>query len=224
LPRAGGALSHSVASIHHAQCHCQSISCRVARQTRDRLSIWRSIARRAEAPDLTTPAKLRETTDAAWWRRRFRLCSRLFATVATGCHGWFARDPGPVRHAHHDTLTIYNYIVDNRGMGKPTDLVQGTLDLLILRSLANEPKHGWAIAKRIQQISNEVLQVQQGSLYPALHRLEQQGWIAAKWAESETGRQAKFYRLTSGGRKQLEKETANWKRLSQAINLVVSEG
>lgn len=108
-------------------------------------------------------------------------------------------------------------------MGKPNDLVQGTLDLLILRTLANEPKHGWAIAKRIQQISKEVLQVQQGSLYPALHRLEQHGWIAAKWAESETGRQAKFYHLTSGGRKQLEKETANWNRLSQAINLVVAE-
>ena len=124
----------------------------------------------------------------------------------------------------HNTLTIYTCIVDNQGMGKPNDLVQGTLDLLILRTVANEPKHGWAIAKRIQQISKEVLQVQQGSLYPALHRLEQQGWIASKWAESETGRQAKFYRLTSGGRKQLERETANWSRLSQAINLVVSEG
>jgi PadR family transcriptional regulator, regulatory protein PadR len=108
-------------------------------------------------------------------------------------------------------------------MGKPSDLVQGTLDLLILRTLLTEPKHGWAIAKRIQQISNEVLQVQQGSLYPALHRLEQQGWIAAKWAESETGRQAKFYSLTADGRAQLEKETANWNRLSQAINLIVSE-
>lgn len=108
-------------------------------------------------------------------------------------------------------------------MGKPSDLVQGTLDLLILRTLLTEPKHGWAIAKRIQQISNEVLQVQQGSLYPALHRLEQQGWITAKWAESETGRQAKFYSLTGAGREQLEKETANWNRLSQAINLIVSE-
>ena len=108
-------------------------------------------------------------------------------------------------------------------MGKPNDLVQGTLDLLILRTIFNEPKHGWAIAKCIQQISNEVLQVQQGSLYPALHRLEQQGWITAKWAESETGRQAKFYSLTTAGRDQLEKETANWNRLSQAINLVVSE-
>ena len=108
-------------------------------------------------------------------------------------------------------------------MGKPNDLVQGTLDLLILKTVAPEAMHGWAIAKRIQQISNEVLQVQQGSLYPALHRLEQQGWITAKWKESETGRQAKFYSLTSAGRAQLEKKTANWSRLSAAINLIVSE-
>jgi PadR family transcriptional regulator, regulatory protein PadR len=106
-------------------------------------------------------------------------------------------------------------------MGKPSDLVQGTLDLLILKTLSLEPKHGWAIAKRIQQISREVLQVQQGSLYPALHRLEQQGWIKAKWAETDTGRQAKFYSLTSAGRAQLEKEAANWNRLSSAINIVV---
>jgi len=106
-------------------------------------------------------------------------------------------------------------------MGKLSDLVQGTLDLLILKTIALEPKHGWAIAKRIQQISHEVLQVQQGSLYPALHRLEQKAWIRAKWAETETGRQAKFYSLTAAGRKQLEKEAANWDRLSAAINLVV---
>ena len=106
-------------------------------------------------------------------------------------------------------------------MGKPSDLVQGTLDLLILKTIALEPKHGWAIAKRIQQISGEVLQVQQGSLYPALHRLEQKAWIKAKWAPTGTGRQAKFYSLTAAGRKQLEKETANWDRLSSAINLVV---
>ena len=108
-------------------------------------------------------------------------------------------------------------------MGKPNDLVQGTLDLLILKTLAPDAMHGWAIAKRIQQVSGEVLQVQQGSLYPALHRLEQQGGIKAKWAESETGRQAKFYSLTAAGRAQLEKETANWSRLSTAINLIVSE-
>jgi PadR family transcriptional regulator PadR len=106
-------------------------------------------------------------------------------------------------------------------MAKPNDLVQGTLDLLILRTIAPEPMHGWAIARRIQQISHEVLQVQQGSLYPALHRLEQQGWIRAKWAESETGRQAKFYALTAAGKKQLEEETANWNRLSAAIDLVI---
>src|ERR1700679_2354661 len=108
-------------------------------------------------------------------------------------------------------------------MGKPSDLVQGTLDLLILKTIVVEPMHGWAIGKRIQQLSGEVLQVQQGSLYPALHRLEQQGWIKAKWAESETGRQAKFYSLTAAGRTQLEKETANWNRLSQAVNIVVAE-
>jgi PadR family transcriptional regulator, regulatory protein PadR len=106
-------------------------------------------------------------------------------------------------------------------MGKPNDLVQGMLDLLILKTIWLEPKHGWAIAKRIQQISNEVLQVQQGSLYPALHRLEQKAWIKAKWAETETGRKAKFYSLTAAGRAQLEKEAANWSRLSGAINLVV---
>jgi PadR family transcriptional regulator, regulatory protein PadR len=108
-------------------------------------------------------------------------------------------------------------------MGKPSDFVQGTLDLLILKTLNLDPMHGWAIAKRIQQVSGDVLQVQQGSLYPALHRLEQQGWIKARWAESETGRQAKFYALTVAGRKQLEAEAANWSRLSAAINLVVSE-
>ena len=108
-------------------------------------------------------------------------------------------------------------------MGKPSDLVQGTLDLLILKTIVLEPMHGWAIAKRIQQLSGEVLQVQQGSLYPALHRLEQQGWIKAKWAESETGRQAKFYSLTAAGHKQLDSETTHWARLSGAINLVVQE-
>jgi PadR family transcriptional regulator, regulatory protein PadR len=106
-------------------------------------------------------------------------------------------------------------------MGKPSDLVQGTLDLLILKTIALEPKHGWAIGKRIQQISREVLQVQQGSLYPALNRLEHKGWIKAKWAETETGRQAKFYSLTPSGRVQLGKEAANWSRLSAAINLVM---
>jgi len=108
-------------------------------------------------------------------------------------------------------------------MGKPTDLVQGTLDLLILKTISLEPKHGWAIAKRIQQVSREELHVQQGSLYPALHRLEQQGWIKAHWQETETGRKAKFYSLTRDGRAQLDKQLQSWKRLSKAINLVVRE-
>ncbi len=106
-------------------------------------------------------------------------------------------------------------------MGKPTDLVQGTLDLLILKTLSLQPQHGWAIAKRIEQVSREVLQVQQGSLYPALHRLEQQGWVQAEWTESDTGRQAKVYSLTRAGRRQMEKELASWDRLSAAVNLVV---
>ncbi len=106
-------------------------------------------------------------------------------------------------------------------MGKPTDLLQGTLDLLILKTISLEPKHGWAIAKRIQQVSDEVLQVQQGSLYPALHRLEQQGWMQAHWAETQTGRKAKFYSLTRTGRAQLERELESWDRLSNAVNLVV---
>lgn len=106
-------------------------------------------------------------------------------------------------------------------MSRPSDLIQGTLDLLILRTISLGPTHGWAIAKRIQQVSREVLQVTQGSLYPALHRLEQQGWIEAEWRESGTGRDAKFYSLTEAGRTQLEKELAQWERLSEAIGLVI---
>lgn len=108
-------------------------------------------------------------------------------------------------------------------MAKPTDLVQGTLDLLILKTLSLESKHGWAIAKRVQQVSQEALQIQQGSLYPALHRLEQQAWISAEWRQTESGRMAKFYSLTPAGREQLEKELANWVRLSGAINMVLRE-
>ena len=108
-------------------------------------------------------------------------------------------------------------------MSRPTDLVQGTLDLLVLRTLTVEPMHGWAIATRIRQVSNEVLQVQQGSLYPALHRLEQNGLIAAEWAESENNRKAKFYSLTRAGKKRLNEELAQWDRLSGAINLVIRE-
>jgi PadR family transcriptional regulator PadR len=106
-------------------------------------------------------------------------------------------------------------------MSKPTDLVQGTLDLLILKILALEPMHGWAVANRIRQMSKDVLQVNQGSLYPALHKLEQEGWIAAKWGKSEDNRRAKFYSLTRAGRQHLEREAANWQRLSAAIALIV---
>ena len=106
-------------------------------------------------------------------------------------------------------------------MSKPTDLVQGTLDLLILKTLALEPMHGWGIAQRIRQVSGDVLQVNQGALYPALHRLEQSGWIRAKWGESDNNRRAKFYSLTPAGRKYLERKQANWQRLSTAIGLVL---
>jgi PadR family transcriptional regulator PadR len=108
-------------------------------------------------------------------------------------------------------------------MSKPSDLVQGTLDLLILRTVADQPRHGWAIAKQIRLVSREVLQVTQGSLYPALHRLEQHGWLKATWVQTDTGRDAKVYALTSAGRKQLAKELASWNRLSAAIGLVVRE-
>jgi len=109
-------------------------------------------------------------------------------------------------------------------MSKPSDLVQGTLDLLILRVLALEPMHGWAIAQRIRQMSSEQLRVGQSALYPALHKLEQQGWISAEWALSENNRRAKYYKLTAGGRKALKTETAEWERLSAAISLVVKPG
>ncbi len=106
-------------------------------------------------------------------------------------------------------------------MSKPTDLVQGTLDLLILKTLALEAMHGWAIAQRIRLLSKEVLQVQQGSLYPALHRLEQKGWIRAEWGESENNRRAKYYSLTRAGRRQLERESTSWERLATAISAFV---
>ncbi len=106
-------------------------------------------------------------------------------------------------------------------MSEPLDLLKGTLDLLILRTLQSGPMHGWAISERIQQISQDVLQVNQGSLYPALHRLEHQGWIEADWGVSELGRRARFYHLTSRGRKQLEIESENWDRISVAIGRVM---
>lgn len=102
-----------------------------------------------------------------------------------------------------------------------TELLQGTLDMLILKIVALGPVHGYGISQRIQQISKDVLQVQQGSLYPALHRLEKRGWLTAEWGESENGRQAKFYKLSTIGRKQLLAEKATWNRLSEAVNLIL---
>ena len=106
-------------------------------------------------------------------------------------------------------------------MSRPSDLVQGTLDLLLLKMLALEPLNGWAISQRLKAVSGDVLQVSDGSLYPALHKLEQEGWISAEWRPSENNRRAKFYSLTRLGRRQLEQETANWARLSGAITHVV---
>ncbi len=106
-------------------------------------------------------------------------------------------------------------------MPKPSDLLQGTLDLLILKTLAREPLHGWGIGKRMLELSDDVLSVQQGSLYPALHRLEQQGWIKSTWKESALGRSAKFYTLTRDGRLQLDRELESWKRLSSAVGLLL---
>ena len=106
-------------------------------------------------------------------------------------------------------------------MSKPADLVQGTLDLLLLKILALQPLHGWAISLRLRSLSSDVLQVSEGSLYPALHKLEQEGWIKAEWKQTENNRRAKFYSLTRLGRRQLETETANWQRQSNAISYVV---
>ena len=106
-------------------------------------------------------------------------------------------------------------------MSKPTELVQGTVNLLILKIIAIEPMHGWAIAQRIRQMSNDVLQVGQSALYPALHKLEQQGWIEAEWKMSDNNRRAKYYSLTRAGRKALAKEANQWERLSAAISVIV---
>jgi transcriptional regulator len=112
-------------------------------------------------------------------------------------------------------------VTEGIGMSKPSDLVQGTLDLLLLKILAFEPLHGWAIGQRLRQVSGDELRVSDGSLYPALHKLEQQGWIKAEWRRSELGRRAKFYSLTASGRRKLEEETEEWRRLSSAISRVV---
>jgi PadR family transcriptional regulator, regulatory protein PadR len=124
--------------------------------------------------------------------------------------------------AHYREREYTPVSYQGESMTKPIDLVQGTVDMLILKTVALEPQHGWAIAQRIRQISKDVLQVKQGALYPALHRLEHQGWIKAEWGESENNRRAKYYSLTAAGRKYLEQEYANWERLSAAIGLVMN--
>src|SRR5690348_2027496 len=121
-----------------------------------------------------------------------------------------------------DDRCIIVSIIEASSMPKPSDLLQGTLDLLILKTIAREPLHGWAIAKRIQALSGDVLSVGQGSLYPALHRLEQQGWLRAEWKDSDLGRPAKVYSLTREGRKQLERELNSWNRLSSAVQLLIA--
>lgn len=123
---------------------------------------------------------------------------------------------------------IYHLLTERRNcslhsvtVSRPSDLVQGTLDLLLLRILAHEPMNGWAISRRLNQMSDDVLKVSDGSLYPALHKLEQNGWIKAEWRPSENNRRAKFYSLTRAGRRQLERETDEWKRLSGAITALL---
>ena len=118
-------------------------------------------------------------------------------------------------------MDLGNRGIDNREMSKPPDLVQGTLDLLILKVVTLEPLNGWAISKRLKQVSNGELQVSDGSLYPALHKLERQGWLRAQWKVGDTGHRSKFYSLTRLGRRQLEREAANWDRLSTAISHVM---
>ena len=119
--------------------------------------------------------------------------------------------------------SFYTVLVGNQGVGlsKPTEFVQGTLDLLILKVVALQPMHGWAIALRIHQMSNQVLQIGQGSLYPALHKLEHQGWLEADWKPSENNRRAKYYSLTKAGRKALAAESVSWERLSSAVSGIV---
>jgi PadR family transcriptional regulator PadR len=136
--------------------------------------------------------------------------------------GWFATLSTAVDAPSCGSASPCYTSLGNRGqVSKPTDLVQGTLDLLLLKIVALEPLHGWAIAQRLKQVSGDVLQVSEGSLYPALHKLEQEGWITSKWQIAETGRRAKFYTLSPAGRRALEREAANWERLSGAISRVV---
>jgi PadR family transcriptional regulator, regulatory protein PadR len=154
-------------------------------------------------------------------RRCARGCPLSFLLSTGGLTVWLNGDLKQIPLAYREGNAILISVTKGERMSKPTDLVQGALDLLILKILALEPLHGWAIGQRLKQISGDVLQVSDGSLYPALHKLEQEGWITAEWKPSENNRRAKFYSLTGLGRKELEKEAANWNRLSTAIKRVV---
>ena len=129
--------------------------------------------------------------------------------------------PGPHLLLNEGKTGYLSSVIERNKVSRPPDLLQGTLDLLLLKILALEPLNGWSIGLRLRQVSGDVLQVSDGSLYPALHKLEQEGWITAEWRPSENNRRAKFYSLTRPGRKQLEREAANWERLSGAITQVV---
>ena len=129
--------------------------------------------------------------------------------------------PGRLNFFRSGSVFPYANLQERDCVSDQTDVLQGTLDLLVMRTIALEPMHGWAIAQRIQQISDELLRVQQGSLYPALHRLEHQGWITAAWGASENNRRARFYSLTKAGRTQLAVEVSKWERLSAGVNLVL---
>ena len=151
-------------------------------------------------------------TDGHTLGARYRACAPPTAATVASHHF-------PL--AYRGELDVFISVTEVSTMSKPKDVVQGTLDLLIMKILALEPMHGWAISQRLKQVSGDVLQVSDGSLYPALHKLEQEGWIKAEWAPSENNRRAKYYSLTRTGRKELEKEAANWNRLSAAITQVV---
>jgi transcriptional regulator len=149
----------------------------------------------------------REGETRSWVRRHLELALRPY------------RGNAPLAYREESPYLLS--VTEGTTVSRPNDLVQGTLDLLILKMLALEPLNGWAISQRLKQVSGDVLQVSDGSLYPALHKLEQEGWITAEWRASENNRRAKFYSLTRLGRRQLERETANWNRLSAAISMVV---
>ena len=209
-----------------------------SRRTSPRAGPW-------PTPSAASASATRSWPTSGWARREAAASSPDWSRRATIWPAWGATCPstdplhGRRRHRPHSRRGLSCWPIEPRGTSTPvrtslslaiykrgavsdqTDLIQGTLDLLILRTIALEPMHGWAIAQRIQQISDELLRVQQGSLYPALHRLEHQGWITAEWGASDNNRRARFYSLTRAGRKQLATELSKWERLSAGVNLVL---